>query len=97
MVYAAELVGRAEEGFSFTDFTFYDLFLLCVPQVDLQKETLINFLSLEVSFRAGLHPGRRRVNKRLRLGREQEVEKTGRRGQDPRQEEGIPSPSLQWA
>lgn len=71
-------MGRAEES-SFTSFTFYDLFLLCVPQVDLQKETLINFLSLEVSFRAGLHPGRRRVNKRLRLGREgreQEVEKS---------------------
>lgn len=28
-------------------------------------------------------------------GREGEVERTANRGQDPRQEEGIPSPSLQ--
>lgn len=30
-------------------------------------------------------------------GREMEVERTACRGQDPRQEEGIPSPSLQSA
>lgn len=69
--------------------------MFCVPQVDLQKETLINFLSLEVSLCVGLSPECCRVNKRLRVGgREKEVERTGCRGQDRRQEEGIPSPSL---
>lgn len=69
-------------------------------QVDLQKETLINFLALEVSFCSGSHPDRCRVNKRLRPGprvggrQKEEVERTACRGQDRRQEEGIPSPSL---
>lgn len=47
-------------------------------QVDLQKETLINFLSLEVSFRAGLDPDRCGVNKRLRLGRWWEGDGSGK-------------------
>lgn len=47
-------------------------------QVDLQKETLIKFLSLEVSFRAGLDPDSCGVNKGLRPGRGWEGEGSGK-------------------
>lgn len=71
---------------------------LCIPQVDLQKETLVNFLSLEVgSTLVSSRPFAELIKGYILMmgGSEGEVERTANTGQHPRQEEGIPSPSFQ--
>lgn len=66
------------------------------PQVDLQKETLINFLSLEVG---SIFPQLYRAAELIKEpdGKLMLVQwkwkELSNRGQEPRQEEGIPPPS----